>query len=185
MNNLLKFKEYRKLSDEKYSSKEEIDEKHMLALMFVMIWIFLVAFIFNLKGSLALFLVLAPLSVTWIFGENLLYYCIDKKQKIKRAVKNTIIDFELFEIFNIDDKMTKDVFQSREKEIEDDIFKNGFLSNNMIFSLLDEIGILNYEKSKIDEIELKERIRQEEKEALINAETRAGLQFSQIKRIIE
>ena len=90
MNNLLKFKEYRKLSDEKYSSEEEIDDKHMLALMFVMIWIFLVAFVFNLKGSLALFLVLAPLSVTWIFGENLLYYCIDKKQKIKRNPKKQL-----------------------------------------------------------------------------------------------
>lgn len=112
-----------------------------------------------------------------------LEYIFNKKAYIKQKNINKIYKGSLSEIFNFEDIETQEILKLYRLEIENDILINNGLSVKLILSLIDKI----YLNKNLNEQELKKienlKIKEEEKNALISANTRSGNMIKELRTI--
>lgn len=157
MNIVSAFKEYQKVCDSKYGLKGDTDIKEdsetwvilSIALTVAYFLFLIIASSTNKVVFLTLFLALTYGLIKLI---KILFKIMSPKQYIKeflctKRFKPIKFKGEIEEIFNFEDESTLSVFKKRKEEIEKSLLTNKFLDNNLIFSLMDDIGYLRYNKN--------------------------------------
>lgn len=183
------FKKYQKLS----SKDQESDQlmvflKTQTMVSIIMVVVFLMTVCSFIVGIVSqhMYVLCSGFALTYIVYVFLLRKLTNiktPKELIKSKIPQNLINDNFEEAFNFNDPLTKKVFVDKQAYINERILKDKGFSNGLIFEILDEIGLLISE-SKANELErIKQETIQEEKEALINSDTKLGKILSKVQKI--
>lgn len=183
------FKKYQKLSSENQESEELmvfLKTQTMVAIIMGVLFLMLgcsVIACFLTKNIYVLYSGFALACIVYVFLLRKIPNIKTPKELIKSKIPQNLINDNFEEAFNFNEPLTKKVFVDKQAYINERILKDKGFTNGLIFEILDEIGLLISE-SKADELErIKQETIQEEKEALINSDTKLGKILSKVQKI--
>lgn len=173
-------KKYRKLCDENYQSKFWSVRNVALVSTLILCSYALIIFIIHVLTDSKIIIMLFPFIFAFtipampILFKKLDEFFCEKTIIIKQMTKT--FKGSLNELFDLNDAYVHHVLKENSKNIEADIFANNGLSRGMIVNLIEEISF--YQK-----LEEKRNREDEEKNALINANTKIGNMFQEIRSL--
>lgn len=183
------FKKYQKLSSEDQESEQLmvfLKTQMMVAIIMGVIFLMLVFSVIACVLTQNMYILYSGFGLTCVvcaFPLRIISSIKTPKELIKSKIPQNLINDNFEEAFNFNEPLTKKVFFDKQAYINERILKDKGFSNGLIFEILDEIGLLISE-SKANELErIKQETIQEEKEALINSDTKLGKILSKVQKI--
>lgn len=163
------------------------------AVIFLLFCLFLIkATLFFKSGPIA-FLSLVSFLIVGVYGihkklDTHFPSFLDSKFDLKCILKNKILKDnytgEIGDIFDLNCQITKQVIAKHHKWIENGLLKNKSLRGDLVLFLFEEIRCQKEEDSIKEQNELEKNRREEEKSALIKADTKVGQSLNQINKIV-
>lgn len=173
-------KKYRRLCDEDYESKFwSIGNIALMSILILCSYALITFIVYKLTGSKIIIMLFPFLFAFTIPAMPTLFISLDErfceKTKIIKKMTETFKG-SINELFDLNDVYVYHVLKENSKNIEANIFANNGLSRGMIVKLIEEISF--YQK-----LEEKRNREDEEKNALINANTKIGNMFQEIRSL--
>ena len=163
------------------------------AVIYLLFCLFLIKATFFLKSPAIAFLSLILFSIVTVYGivkkcDTNLPSFLDSKFDLKCIFKNKILkdNFtgEIGDIFDLNCKITKQIIAKNHGWIENALLKNKSLSGNEVLFLFTKIREKKKEDLINEQNQLEKNRREEEKSALIKADTKVGQSLNQINKIV-
>lgn len=163
------------------------------AVIFLLFCLFLIkATLFFKSGPIA-FLSLVSFLIVGVYGihkklDTHFPSFLDSKFDLKCILKNKILKDnytgEIGDIFDLNCKITKQVIAKNHGWIENALLKNKSLSGNEVLFLFKKIREKKTEDLINEQNQLEKNRKEEEKSALIKADTKVGQSLNQINKIV-
>lgn len=163
------------------------------AVIFLLFCLFLIkATLFFKSGPIA-FLSLVSFLIVGVYGihkklDTHFPSFLDSKFDLKCILKNKILKDnytgEIGDIFDLNCKITKQVIAKNHGWIENALLKNKSLSGNEVLFLFTKIREKKTEDLINEQNQLEKNRKEEEKSALIKADTKVGQSLNQINKIV-
>lgn len=163
------------------------------AVIFLLFCLFLIKATLFLKSGPIAFLSLVSFIIVGVYGvhkklDTHLPSFLDSKFDLKCIFKNKILkdNFtgEIGDIFDLNCKITKQIIAKNHGWIENALLKNKSLSGNEVLFLFTKIREKKKEDLINEQNQLEKNRREEEKSALIKADTKVGKSLNQINKIV-
>lgn len=163
------------------------------AVIFLLFCLFLIKATLFLKSGPIAFLSLVSFIIVGVYGvhkklDTHLPSFLDSKFDLKCIFKNKILkdNFtgEIGDIFDLNCKITKQIIAKNHGWIENALLKNKSLSGNEVLFLFTKIREKKKEDLINEQNQLEKNRKEEEKSALIKADTKVGQSLNQINKIV-
>lgn len=163
------------------------------AVIFLLFCLFLIKATLFLKSGPIAFLSLVSFIIVGVYGvhkklDTHLPSFLDSKFDLKCIFKNKILkdNFtgEIGDIFDLNCKITKQIIAKNHGWIENALLKNKSLSGNEVLFLFTKIREKKKEDLINEQNQLEKNRKEEEKSALIKADTKVGKSLNQINKIV-